>query len=533
MKHAIYIMTFTDLWGQVANALSEKHKINPALYVGLPLSENHNSVLNKTLFYDVEDARLAVFPQNFGRIKKKPIDVNLLRTFAKNQAISYEMVSRYSLGKKDGSFEQRRKYLWELYRIWEGIFDELKPDVVISGSMPHRVFDDIIYVICKKKNIPFLSLDITSIKHLTYVSSSKFNKSEIFKIAQSKGKNSKRISNETMEYYKFVRDAPKNYQPFNISSNGRFVSKTQATENNGKINSLLKKLPQPFRLLVIFLKQLIMGKLTDSAATVFTFQDLSKTSRPNAIKTNNLSILILTMKAWINVWQAKRWYLRNIEQPALDKPYIFFPANFQPERSTVPDAGLFYDFAVILQMLDKTLPKDCQLYFKEHPRTFLEPVARDNPRDIDFYLRIKEMCPRVKFINWDFDSNILIKNSTAVAMANGTTGWEAIARGKPVLTFGEYWYVHAKGVFQIASLQDLICAIDKIQSSPDVPCQDVVDYLRAVETVCEDGSYYFIDNVEERAVLRHGKQRIFSADELIYRQEFSVKMADYLASYAQ
>ena len=35
--------------------------------------------------------------------------------------------------------------------------------------------------------------------------------------------------------------------------------------------------------------------------------------------------------------------------------------------------------------------------------------------------------------------------------------------------------------------------------------------------------------MEERAVLRHGKQRIFSADELIYRQEFSVKMADYLA----
>ena len=84
---------------------------------------------------------------------------------------------------------------------------------------------------------------------------------------------------------------------------------------------------------------------------------------------------------------AKRWYLRNIEKPALDKPYIFFPANFQPERSTVPDAGLFYDFAVILQMLDKP-PKIVSS--SEHPRTFLEPVARDNPRDIDFIFELKK-----------------------------------------------------------------------------------------------------------------------------------------------
>ena len=263
--------------------------------------------------------------------------------------------------------------------------------------------------------------------------------------------------------------------------------------------TLYDKLPQPIQIAAKTLNFATKGILTEPIKTIFTFKDDDQEFEPQGIDTKKWQILKLEAETYMNVSHAKRWYYKHVSKPDYGNPYIYFPANFQPERSTVPDAALFFDFALILKMLDRTLPDHWDILYKEHPRTFREPYDHDNPRDTDALIRMKEACPRLKFIDQSTHSVDLIKNCKAVAVASGTTGWEAMARGKPVLSFGEYWYIHCEGVHIIDSLDDLKTAVKYIQDNPEVPASNVENYLAAVQSVSEDMDYFVRDNIIDRA----------------------------------
>jgi hypothetical protein len=202
-----------------------------------------------------------------------------------------------------------------------------------------------------------------------------------------------------------------------------------------------------------------------------------------------------------------------------------------PERSTVPDSGYFYDYSLIFAMLERAIPSDWQILYKEHPRSFRKPIAAENPRDVDFLLRIREACPRLIFVDQQTDSKKLIKEAKIVATASGTSGWESVARGVPALLFGERWYGSCKGIHCIYSLADLKQAVAVIKQNPTVPPEDVVDFLKRVESVSEDMAYYYKDNIEERS--RYSgtiDTRSFTPEELEYRKMFIQKMAEFFSS---
>lgn len=575
-KKALYLMTFTPLWASVAEQMLKKHSVEPALYVGLEREQLQGSLFDgkKVPFYDVNEARRAISPYHIEGFQQRSLDPELIESFSSHQAILHEMTSRFTLGKKDGSFLWRRQYIWQLIRIWEGLFDSLEFDVVFAASMPHRVFDYLVYLICEKRNIPFLALETTSIGNLTYACSSVHDQSQIFDDKNFKDVKLAPLSKQTTEYFEYVRAAKDNYKPFNISLSGLFQSHDHLQENNQnekvdvnkndqsanennkdssqsasfaqksktslknikdslfkflKLN--LHSLPQPLSIIALFLKQLCMGRLKDPIETTFTFFADDDFKNSPTRKAVNWQYLVLSWKTMINVKKAERWYTKNKKEPDLTKPYIYFPANFMPERSTVPDSGYFYDYFLIFSMLERAIPKDWQIIFKEHPRSFYKPIDRDNPRDIDFYIRLQEASSRIVFIDPHTDSKELIKNCEAVAIASGTTGWEAIARGKPVLLFGEYWYGKCKGVFRIHALSELKSAIKSILNSPIVEKEDVLEYLRKVESVSQDFRYYFLDNVAERGNIN--KKRTFTQKEQEFREEFIEKMSDYLALYSK
>ena len=47
-----------------------------------------------------------------------------------------------------------------------------------------------------------------------------------------------------------------------------------------------------------------------------------------------------------------------------------FCPNLQPEASTLPMAGIYSDFELILETLLSELPDDWFIYYKEHPLVF-------------------------------------------------------------------------------------------------------------------------------------------------------------------
>lgn len=528
-KKAFYIMTFTDLWGQVAETLSDQYQIGPALYVGLEREALQNTALASAPFYDVNDARMAVSPKHINGFAEKALDPDLLAGFTPYQSILYEMTSRFMLGKKNGSFAQRRQYIWQLYRIWEGLFDQYQPDMVIAGSMPHRVFDYVIYIICEKRGIPFIALEPTSLPHLVYACNSVHDQSKLFDDINFSGKKLAPLSDQTKDYFAYVKDPPADYRPTFYSLSGLF-SEEQDKPLHLK-QRMLKNLPQTMRLSALMINLIIKGAWGRKIGTVFTLPAAHVFSDPPSMPATQGQNMVLNFKAAYTVARSEKWYHNHLSDLDYDKPFIYLPGNFQPERSTVPDAGYFYDYALIFDMLDRAVPDGWQIAYKEHPRSFMRPVALDNPRDIDFFLRLKRACPRLKFLDPKADSKRLVKHCEAVAIASGTTGWEALARGKPVLLFGEYWYGRAQGVYRIDALDQLHQAMAEIEKGIQINEKAVIEFLQRVESVSEDLSYYFKDNVAERAAMSKTGMRVFSDEEITFRKGFVRQMSDYIAKH--
>jgi len=519
-------MTFTELWGDVSTHLQDNFKIDPVLYVGLEKEHLKGSAIEKSPFYHVNDARLAKTLEGF---QKAPLDATILTQFSEQQSIFYEMTSRFVLGKEAGTFEQRRRYYWEMLRIWTGIFNTLQPDLVINSSLPHRNFDYVVANICQQRDIPFIGLENTSIPDTIYVRDSIPNMSRVFAPSAHKSIELPELSQHTKDYLESVANPADDYRPRYDSLTGLFSSSRKVSFKQNIFNLF----PQSIQILALGLKILLKGEINKKIGTRFKFMDTDTLSKHVAYEVSLLDYLILSFKANKKVNRAERWYKINIEEVDYNKPYIYFPANFQPERSTVPDVGYFYDFPLILSMLDRKIPKDWQIIYKEHPRIFHKPTNNDNPRDIDFYLRVKESCPRIKFVTPKEDSKKLIKNCTAVACTQSTSGWEALARGKPAMVFGDCWYSLAKGAFKIKSLKNLEDAIEFIQKNITVEKQDIIDYLKIVEHNCSNLAYYFKDNVAERASMVNNTVREFTPEERQERTKLSKKIASFLATYLQ
>jgi len=91
---------------------------------------------------------------------------------SKHESVVFEMMSRYMLGKDCFSFNERRHFYYNLIRIWTAILRHLDVDIVIIGSVPHRIYDYVIYLLCREMGIIYLMIEETNLPHLSYAISS-------------------------------------------------------------------------------------------------------------------------------------------------------------------------------------------------------------------------------------------------------------------------------------------------------------------------------------------------------------------------
>jgi hypothetical protein len=147
--------------------------------------------------------------------------------------------------------------------------------------------------------------------------------------------------------------------------------------------------------------------------------------------------------------------------PDLNSEFVYVPLQFQPERTTSPEAGQYVHQYLIINMLSKTLPSDICIYVKEHPNQFSLSFTGERGRSRQLYMDINKLRG-ARFLPLDSDSGSLIESSKFVATGTGTAGWEAINQRKPCICFGDPWYKNAPGVFIVKSVEDLSESIDSI-----------------------------------------------------------------------
>ncbi|HNN62160.1 MAG TPA: hypothetical protein PKH78_03925 [Candidatus Obscuribacter sp.] len=172
------------------------------------------------------------------------------------------------------------------------------------------------------------------------------------------------------------------------------------------------------------------------------------------------NVLVKFKQAW-NKWRLYQCY-RALSAPVrFDRPYYVFFLHYQPEGTTLPYGLAFAQQWLAISRLRMALPEDVQLAVKDHPGMFLRGMLRPSVRDRYFYESIAGL-PNTVLVDINQDSFDLIDHAEAVVTITGTAGFQALARGKPVIVFGTAPYRHFPSVRQVASVADLKSAVAEV-----------------------------------------------------------------------
>lgn len=179
-------------------------------------------------------------------------------------------------------------------------------------------------------------------------------------------------------------------------------------------------------------------------------------------------------------------YRRHTEKVDLTAPFVYVPLQYQPEVSTSPLAGVYVDQHLIVEMLSRLLPEGWFVYVKEHPFQHDRKGSGEQTRSLDFYRRVGALG-NVRLVAMDTNPFILIDRARALATATGTSGWEALLRGTPVLAFGHAWYLRCEGAFDARNAEGCREALRRIGDGYRPDPVEVRRFLCAMEQRCFRG----------------------------------------------
>ncbi|MDP3883009.1 MAG: hypothetical protein Q8Q48_03050 [Candidatus Staskawiczbacteria bacterium] len=318
------------------------------------------------------------------------------------------------------------KIISQNYQFFEFLFDNEKPDVIVSES-PAGLFHQVARYFCKKNNTPYLGLGGSRFDNRIDVYDSVFTYSKYEEyFSNLEGKNLSETEKDFSENFikKFVsHEKLPPYMDFvkvNFSQAGLFWHYVLKVKELG----MLFKCFMAFRLYksfdyetAIILKKSLTAPVL---AEIRQFRILSQRKVFNDFKGN--------------------------------ERYFLFPLQFQPEASTSVFAAYYNDQLSTIKNIAFSIPFPYMLYVKEHPAAIgLRPTA--------YYKKLKEL-PNVVLISPSANTESLIRNSLGVIALTSTVGLEAILSGKRVYVLGNVFYSYHPLCRKLRNFEELK---DKIQ----------------------------------------------------------------------
>lgn len=137
-----------------------------------------------------------------------------------------------------------------------------------------------------------------------------------------------------------------------------------------------------------------------------------------------------------------RSYIQNCSPVDYGLEYIYFALHFRPERSTVPEGGLFSNQLDAIKLLSAIAPAGYLIYVKEHPRQLgdLTPdLRRTHQAEFRLYEEIVKLH-NVRLVPLEVSSEDLIAHCRLTATITGSVAWQGLEIGKPAVVFGNTWH---------------------------------------------------------------------------------------------
>jgi len=336
-------------------------------------------------------------------------------------------------------------------KLFEKILDEVKPDFLITGITTLH-YNHLFYKMCQARGVKILMLRLSYLRGLCIIASRTY----LIDNAQYDEKHNFSSLSEFQNYMKKY-DA------------GKESSTYTDTFQSSKIKYLQSALKYLF-------------SNNSNLKTHFTYYGRTK------LKVIRI-ILINEIKKRYRKYFINKNLIHNIEN---QRPFVYFPLQTDPERSTLIAAPRFSNQIEVITNIAKSLPDGYDLYVKEHPLMILREW-----RSISDYKQIMNL-PNVKLFHPSVKSENIIKKSSLVISINSTSGLEAGFYDKPSITFSDQDFSYLSFVHQVKSFQELPDAIKK-SLKKKVNISDLNNYVNLIESNSFEtdlfGIFAYFDNL--------------------------------------
>ncbi len=436
----------------VVKELKKRHEI--IYWTGLD-SEADKSQFPGTIFQDHYHGVLeGVRVRGLTRDEALPPSEELLKQLYETESIILTMMNK----KFERTQVSERKNLYYRYlSYWHGALNKFKPDAIIFPTIPHTVYDFVIYSLAKLYHIKTVMLEPTWIGDRLVIMTDYKNGSAMIEKKMTDYKNKEvalsEISEDLQEEYKL--------------QNSKGVDATPIFIKNIKNQySGLKLLIWKIRAIRESILDLSIGRKIANL--------LQRTFGENL----------------------KKEYGSIQVRPDFSKKFIYLPLHYQPERNSSPQGGIYVDQILMAETLSAALLEGWWLYVKEHPTQWLYRGLTYFSYRFRGYYKAMAKLKNVKIVPIETSTYELTDHAQAVATITGTAGWEALARSKPALIFGYPWYQHCPGIFKVNSVDSCRRAVQKIASGYAPQKKEIINYLRALDL----GSFHGYIDLDGRKI---------------------------------
>jgi hypothetical protein len=341
------------------------------------------------------------------------------------------------------SFRDRNLIIEYYICYWLDTFEKNKPTMAFFLTTPHEVLDFCLYIVFQYLEVPIRLLYETwtfDTKILTnsYVTSEQ----QFYSIPE--------LASPTPE---FINERFERLRESHLIAKHKsilFNESLQKISLLNRISSVIKKVFLSYKSVVRVVNRNFL-KLGD---------ELLKSNRINRISYLLSALLLETIEIFkmnLNSISLRKFYLNNTIDSVSDATkYVYFCLQFQPELSTNPCGEIYVNQHLAIAQISRDLPEGWKILVKEHPsqmykRGFYGHLGRDK----SFYSRLLSIN-NVEFVSQNSDHFKLIDNAQIVSTVTGSVGVEAIARGIPVLIFGNIWYEKLPLVFRVHEVTEEI-----------------------------------------------------------------------------
>ena len=363
MLKVIYAVSGLPEWVAVAKNLQNALGWDPCYWIIAPGCEKALDEFPHIIHHDFFQLNRGILPSTIDYHSLPPLDSQIISRFSKYESTAFALMDRMDLG-YTFSFQERQRLYYHLLRYWIGIFKTLQPPIVVFTESPHSVAQYLLYVTSIEMGSHTIMFVSTVIPPGLLYLRSRIDEHphelmvEYSRILSECHEEEIVLSPDKENYLAILRENFSAASPWYVKKHLTTHQKFTKGLHTSKARYLAKlmyihKWHQYGRFL--YIKRNRSRLRIDGQPLTKNYFKLRGVNIEDSVVTNT-EVHQYRLEATNYKASLKMHYSRLCDEISLNESYIFIPLHYQPERTTVPEGGHYYNQQLMISLLSKMIP---------------------------------------------------------------------------------------------------------------------------------------------------------------------------------